>query len=928
MKFRKRFLLGTATVVAVPLTSVLAISCGDTQTGTLKTLPSKRMYNGQMNTQYSANALSADFSHTYGGKLGHAEDSTIATFFKEAFSGQPVIEQVEVTDSTTGEKSTVQKVKTPTFSWRKLILADAIVLTVDGQEIVFDSDEAEITPGPDAGEYYENSSYARTSNNPRSINSQNFLTNAEKATKLSFRIKENVHWVTKDGQETKYIVRAKDWYISNLRTYFFGDAQYRFANGGSKELDATFKRLLPNSDSYLSEKGTFGNKYLFGLYNVSHDKMISESDSVTVKDGREYYSFNALDESQPIKVLAMFDFILTSYDATPAPSEYIAEVGANHSYNKSVRTQLTSADAAQVFSTLEQGVQANSVAAQIGAYWYASNDSNLLYSGPYYYQGYDSQSLKDVYKINTHYVDQEFVNDDASIKELTVQYVTSPLDPAIFFTQNWNNYKAGIASNFANYSAAPDNIKNEVKKDPAKYGVTFVKSENKDTLTARLVVNLSPTNHDDKHKVANFNDAFAKLVYNSSLEDISNHSAINNVVHTTVGMGGEFLTLMNQAINWNAVANGYAPVNKPVVWTVGLAQDVRINNTEATPEDLGQTLREVQEYVHRITSINSETGQPHSYTYKWINDNGAEEEITATYLSPRQAKSLFGSESDTYKSVIFAKVQENLKALLDRFYQAHPELNGQKVSFGIGTRFTNISDSQRATMDSVVSLWNSLDSRIEVKLVENRTADNWYNYWYGFAPYTLVGWGYDYEGIGSGFDGFSSKGLMNILTVAAYDEAYLGKLEVAYPQLAVAAKAWKAFATGANELSIDPSKWSQLTAHELANIGDLIGVYKWSDELVENSHLVKLPEGEQKLSLGDITSKFWINYQDSHSKNDLIELAREVNTILGTRLGQNIGTSTNPYIQVLQNPYYSVPYSTRNVTFEDYRVDLEKLNKE
>ncbi|QNM93450.1 hypothetical protein H9M94_02460 [Mycoplasma sp. Pen4] len=863
-----------------------------------------------------------DNSSSSGGRQQPLYDTTVSSFISIQHTGTPIIETEKTLDETTLSETTVEHILRPSVSRRKFELADAIIIiTSDGQEHVFDSDDASLVPAPTIdGKYYAFTSIERSSNDPKSINSENFNAMLKQAQSVKFRVKKGNFWVDQNGQKTPYEITAKDFLVGLLRTQFI-DVDFRRKNGGSKQVDDLVTAALLNlSKGRFDDDSRYNNKYLYNLFNINFDNMLDESKALSTDDqGNTYFSVGKVEPGLSAQFTKLIDdLVATSYDFVPAPSAYINAKNEEVSNDTSSTAEKVKEIFKPTTTTFKQeedlfnGLKnVNGLAKEAGIYWYGASLDQTLFSGKYYAVAYNPDTQIVATKLNTHYADQNFVNDPRTIKEFRNKYTTTTIEEKTFDDQSWKNYLSGTEYRFA-WSTLSEAERTKVSDKSSAtnnpYGLSYSKVLSKNKFTRYQTWNLIPDSGADNSSVS---DAYIKLMYGGTRDQLSNGTLANNIENITLGMGAEFNSLISTAIDWAAYAqNQYGPSQQKNAWVTAFSPDSLIVAGNDEDKTAANTLRENSKLINSFFAVDSANGTRVQF-----------DGVQGTLIQPGQSVAIKNSDT-LLQSPVFEQVKTKFKALLDRFYAANPELQPEtnandKIRINVLYRFNNLPGTMTNTYELIQAVLNSLDSRFEFSIRRPKDRDEWQSFWLnGASPVGFVGWGYDYDGIGSGIDGYShSNAVLNTaLFKLISDDAYAQKMEALYPRLVAASKAFKKLVDTLNadgskqKLSLTPQQISGLTTKQLSTLGNILGVKRFN----ENNELVDIPaeETSQYISLELLMSTFWLTYTTSNSsvtKLQLVELAQEISNIYGAYPDVAMAVSVKTFTETLSNPNYVIP---------------------
>ncbi|QDY88343.1 OppA family ABC transporter substrate-binding lipoprotein [Mycoplasma anserisalpingitidis] len=873
------------------------------------------IYTQFFNSTYTEGAYPFESSMVSGTLSGTLSELTYGKLFEYEYVGKPLYKtKTVVTGLKTEEVITVLR---PSVKKMSFDLADQIILTVDGVEKVYDSDDIDSVEDKldkvDPNKGWTTSVVKGFSSNPRSINSAQFAADLEKSTKLSFRIRPNQYWVDKNGEKTKYKVVADDFRISALRTLVYADATFRRSNGSSLETDKLISNQFDRSPStFTSEKPTgFNNKYLFTLFNVSFDDLIDPSKSLSADaSGNTYFTFNMLDSNSQSRFAEYLPKLLTDSTFLAAPSEYIKE---NSAKKDLFYVQSSKADANLIKDTIAN--LPDGAVRESGIFWYGTNVNNTLFSSRYYTSGYNANSYATNYKVNTHYHDQEWVNNSSTIKTFTEQYAQAPDEPNLWIDKISNQFLSGMSPNIRT-----NELNSDAKAAATEIGFSYAQSGNKDQIARRNFWNFAPLPGSDNSWLAYMNgdSVFYDVLYGYSVQELNssksliesngaskNYLTIGEVLkQSTTGAGMEFRTILLSALNLSAVSNTINPNNEVRPWNNSFAYASPISSNTTN------TLVDFYDEVTQTFVVNSLTGE--RYTFEINGEN--------TKFMNVKDNSTFGVESDKkFQSIIFDQLSEKMTALLDRIYQEKGFSESTKVQIRIPWRYSNMLDAYNQAHNGIVDTWTRLDKkgRLQIEYEQKRLSDEeltdkLYKFFAGFSsitPLTYSGWTYDYENIGSGLDGYNNAlNLHLIFALVATDNEYKEKLEKSYPELVRAGLAFVEFAK-TKRVSIPVELWPSLTLEDANNLSSYLGQYTYNKDTKEFK-LIPDSETSNYDSLNTITAEFWLDYQTkSLTDEQAVALVREIgNTQLIPFDGQG-SISASKFVKQIVNPYYTIPAS-------------------
>ncbi|TDV24412.1 hypothetical protein BCF59_0377 [Mycoplasmopsis mustelae] len=882
-------------------------------------------YTRFVNSPYKENTFDWDKSSTYGSIQSFFSDAIVAKLVERVYFGNSKIEEKKIIDSQLNEVIT-RKIIQPTVSKFSLQLADAIILTVNGVDKVYDSDDAPLMKGPDLPDgSYSSNLINLQSDNSKSINSTQFLKDLKNTNKIKFRIRKNTKYINNKGELTKYNVRANDFRLGLLRTLTNTDTNYRLAHGGSNTLDELARQgYIVNGSTKFKQDASYVNTYLFDLYNVDFNKILDSNESVETNGNDEFFVIKQKSPNTPANFDLFFNStLLYSYEMQPISTEYITEKSQNLSklpYFFAHESNLTNEQKTKI---REELLNVSGIAKETGAYWYANTPELTLYAGKYYFAGYNNNSFQASWKLNTNYWDKNYLNNPRRIKTFIEQHTNNPVSKDALPKYYFNNYKAGLYSTVS-FSELEQSDKDIIEKDATTYGLRTTQSKNVKNQTGFIYPTLIPQTQDVSGSSNTINDAFAKLVYGNSLENIKAGKATNVVKAYTTGLGAEFMNILSAVINWNEVSRENLKPNPSIPWISGFAEDIKIRNNDNDKSLEFNTLRPYYDKLSTLFVVDSDTGEKVDLGGNLGNE-----------LQPSENSSTNKTAKEVYQSAAFPALKERFKKLLDKFFAAHTEFDTtekQVVNLHFLSPYTNESAQNLGIYAGITEVYNSLDPRFKVTTSNTSVRKEIINYYsHSSIPWTRTGWGYDYNLVGSGFDGFTTYNgqLFNVFALILSDTEYKTKLSKSYPLIVKAAERFKEFIDNNNyKFSIPFNKLSNLGNKYTSNISVYMNSYKLNDQ----NNLVKLSEQEKNnyTNLGEITSKFWLWLNTSEStendfnKANLLELIKEYRNLTGVNFTIN-GALKDSFAKILRNPNYVIPSTQDNPTnWTSVQVVVEK----
>lgn len=907
---------------AVPL---LAVACKDPE--------AKNKYVFEYSSPYNPQAFLHDASRSYGSFISTSTTQhTSVGLVRIESIGEPEVQSKVIVDESGNVKDTKRYIINPTWTKRSLALASAVVVTDNnGTVTTFDSDEAEVKTPANAQEngvqYYTSPSVELKSNNEKSINSANFEAKLKTAKKLQFVVRRGVHWTNEQGEATKYEIKAKDFYYSWLRTLYVNQS-YRIENGGSEELDKQAAEALSNPSSVaFTDKENYSNDYLFTLFGVDHKKFSVENEFIQKVGEEEAVTFEKIEGKETANFNEFFSkSILQDYTFAPAPSEYIDE--ANQTGNYPIYNYIgTQTDKTTALVEKIKALDKTSKTYISGAYWYGVSLKNTLYSGAYYIAPQRGQEL--VLKKNKNYYDKAFVESKNTIEQI-VDIYNQGLDVDTFAKRVFDKYKQGKLSQIS-FSQLKENQRAEILNDAVKYGLRYTKVVNK---KRPYYLNFSqpfikPIPTGQNVSFYGFNDAYAKLVYGSTREQLKNGT--NDPASYISGDGLIFRSLLNAAINWDELAS-QATNGQAFAWIAKVADGSAIGGSDQSSSKF-KTPGDVRERINSLFALKADRSGK-------IDFGGSLGKELSPSENEEAAKNL-STKTEKLKSAGFELIKKELADLFKKFDKENPTLAGQNFEFEYAFPYVNIPAGYKAAFANIVQTFKELNPRLAITVfsTDNKDDPKFDNYRTGGANGTeFVAWSYDYDSIGSGYDGLSwgANFIPTLTWIAANDANDKNKLiKENYPKL--------------YQLAKDIVKYSKESTHEW------VGSVPFEDlHLVENKFKAqrlpytanyefkkneqgfytlqrdgagkpkpwKAPGWKHETEAYAWTAEFWLNYIHEKPNEYAIGLMEELTSFFNVNFTYNTFKQRNEFGQSLVEKKFIVPdESVTGVSiFSDWKI--------
>ncbi|WP_373436165.1 OppA family ABC transporter substrate-binding lipoprotein [Metamycoplasma equirhinis] len=928
-KKSKLWLLGAVSLASVvtPGAAILSGAC---------TVPAwkKQQYVFEFNSTIDNQAFRYDSSRSFGSYL---ETSTIQHTGGEFVRLQGLTEVK--TKSIVDSQGNIQIITIkPNFVRYKLELAQAIILTDESNNVhVFDSDETDGTrpeaesTATDGTKYYKESTVKLTSSNEKSINSAKFREILAKAKKFQVVIKKGINWVDSNGQKTKYQLVARDYWYSWLRTVSLNES-YRHANGGSKELDEKFKLLGGKNTTAFTDVEDFQNEYLYGLFGIDSSKFYKENEFIQKVGGASQYkedqalTFEKATGSAKAEFASFFAKLFSGNDYTfmPAPSQFIDEL--NESGNPIIANNLgedVSASLRKEFIDELAKIGKDKIQYFTGAYWYGVSPRTLLHVGPYYLESAKNQKV--TLRKNQHYWDKTWTEAKDTINTIIFQHQSAAMDAKLFTDTMFNKFEQGTLSQLA-YQSLSETQKQRVSKNPGKYGLRLAKTLNTKSPFYRMFTTPWVASGNANY---GFNDAYAKLMWDATVEEIRKGEM--NADSYVSGLGLSFRSILNAAINWDTYA-GIISSNQSEAWVAKIANGSEISGSNQSTSSI-KTPEDVKDQINALSAIGVDG--------KKIDFGGT----LGKELSPSENADAIKNKSSTadkLKSAGFNKLKEEIAKVIEKFDQENPTLKNQNFKIQYFFPFVNAPDLYINGWKEIAKVVEELNPRIKLTVKyftngDDKEFDNWrFNALNGEQN---LAWSYDYDGIGSGFDGLSWGGLL-IPTLVKISKISSQDFKDSFPELSKLAQELidyektnkTVFSVPFEKLDLVSTKWMNRNFSAIISgykLEEKNGKYEAATQEIEvdgkkKTVLVRFqPEsGKSATDPYEWSGKFWLYYNKAHTNEDLAKLIQEFASFTNINFTYGITKSKSPYAKKLVNNHYVTPDITgyEYTQYVDWRI--------
>lgn len=717
-----KFLLSSAIIATSFASSLAVISCGDEQVAAKDTL----VINYQGNIPFSPLFLDNSMESQSSVK----SDDILATISSAKLFRNQTISSPIIDPNKNGEV-----VKKGTYKFA-LDLAESItVYDAEENSNTFNNDNvSESTFSSDF--IYEQLS----SEDPESINSSFFKEKMQQAVKIEIKVRDNVYWSDNKGTKTKYKVVPEDFWFSWMRSYHIGhtnreNSYLDLFNNDVENLDEKQKQskkaeLAKKLSSFLDQKAMsrigvndrfndqlFTNENLFTSNKVSVKLFRETNEDLNplnaIKDGKLVFQTDEEASKNNGDFLTFWNLVLKDSNLfSAAPSQYIQESSQKPKFNETIDYQYSLEKNGEI-KTLKAPIYGDKMVKKLGLYFYGVNgfEENLYASAYVPYQG-SSKTNSLSFKKNPNYWDTKFVNSQKSLQTIKLNANVSDK------SQKLNNFLNGENSILSSNDYSQNDLHKLNLSDLSKYNITYIQNINKNKSEGLTGTNITPApNIITKDEVYSkdyenhaFNNVYAKLVYNATIDDIKRGFKKQTDVQTGYVFGSKsissglfetrsvsFRSLLNGAINWKWVAEKVNSDNSSQIipWLTNAAPDALIggNNQETSkvksPRDAHETIN----------------------TLKVILADGTVETLENN------------NNTKSYESANFELIKAEMEKLLDNFYNSlSADQRGQKVKWYIyNSRIIN--EKEREIYNQIINTIKSIDPRLEPVFVQLTTSE-------------------------------------------------------------------------------------------------------------------------------------------------------------------------------------------------------------
>lgn len=847
---KKKWLVALVTTAAAVGVAGTVISCGTgSRELTEDELVQRQTLNRYSNGPLQVRGYDYDPSYSYGTTNTLTASMLNPYLFRTKAEGK-------------GSYDAEGKLVSATYNYNAFVWADQVKITKnDGTVVEYDSDEAEITPelNPKALSIF----LVKTSANAKSINNPKFMEDLKTATRVDIRIKEGKKWVDRKGVATAYDVKARDFFYGWMRTKLV-DTKYRRENGGSKELDEKIVAERNISPAYFGENTSYGNEYLYQLFGIDTTKMSNEADAVT-GDKKQYFSFYGMDgEAAQFHEFFNKQLFSASNELVAAPSDYIKSL----------------------VSTPEAGYQsATGKSLEFGVYNYGGDNNKLLFAGAYYLETVDIINNYELFKQNTQYPEQDWLDNKFTFKAVRNDYRNISAD-------NFNQF---IFNQFKRDETPliPFSLLNDSQKKDSYIlkNLFTIKNSEKDSVFAYTQ---PVTNPWAGAKVTDYyyNDVYAKLIWGGTRQELSNGSVSTSETFFK-GTGLRFRSLLQSAVNHLVAVNEGYPGTNLIPWLPSLAPGNSIGGSD-------QSSSKYKNFVDGIEELTNLGFVKKDLTL------GA----TTNYLKDGKLDNTKELE-ENYKSKIYDQVKAEMKVLLDEFYASNTSFAGQKVEFKIWRpTIAVMTTAQESMYKNILKVLNGLDERLKIEqeiFTDRDVAIKATSRNKAISSDAFTGWGYDWNGIGSGLDGWLDLkgahvwGAFSLYSQLTSEEK---SKSTGFAQFIKSSEWIRQYAESGKFLATHNKDASKNLVEKTITVKNFTALKDLNNkEFYDMAELLSgyTADGKAVDGFAEL-AKMWLQFQNAHTNEELINFSQQSMIIRGTTIGFALTTR-----YVIPNPDLTSP---------------------
>ncbi|AWX69509.1 OppA family ABC transporter substrate-binding lipoprotein [[Mycoplasma] anseris] len=535
-----------------------------------------------------------------------------------------------------------------------------------------DKQPNEFYPNKDKGNGFNNPYIFVPSSLENSINHSNFFNSLKFARSITLNFDSpewNVinNWITYEGSKTKYKVKAVDFRLGLLKTALqnkaFRDEFYdRFHMNKAKAIE---KEIYTEDNPYLNGPSL---QKLFQNYQIKYDDLLNPQTLKWTKDS-SIIRFELNSDLQQRDLTGFFDtmFIYSNYmDAIPYV--YLTE-----KYNTN-----------DLFSD------------DIFSQWffnYGKTYKDRLYSSYYLIHSDDNNQTK-LWRNTQYKTITGTWNTTKHLNEIIFRYNQIPLNQDTFNIQMLSAFKQNIISdiNVSNLSIIE---REEILKQSNQFKLNYFKLYEKYKPHNNLILNIIPK----QSKSYYFNNNFAKLYYQTNINDLQNNNIDLNNIFSNKAM--IFRSLINNVINNYTLAKSinFEP------WLSQAPLDLKfvsnnLNNTNY------QYLREAHLNLNRqkVLSTNEDNKLISINKTNMVDNKLIYENLDS--ITNLKAK---------LKSADFDYVKSTLKNMINEYYVLNS--NSKNIEWDIPILAFELNKKQQQIIQELPNIFKDIDKRLQPRIM-------------------------------------------------------------------------------------------------------------------------------------------------------------------------------------------------------------------
>lgn len=497
-----------------------------------------------------------------------------------------------------------------------------------------------------------------------------------------------------------------------------------------------------------------------------------------------------------------------------------------------------------------------------------ATSNNMLFVSKYVLNSFNLNQA--TYLKNNNSWDESFNNNSEYLSKVILKFNPVAIDEATYRLQMFNAFRQNLVSE------APFNLFNETQKQEIEeyskiYGLTFTFTNASNENVNKYFYNLN-FNSNQNYK---FNNAFSKLVYGKELLELKgfDHNFYNKNSFS-------FLNLINNLQNQYI---GNKILGYDTYWNSYISQ-LAYFDTPYNEKDKMYTLKDNINRIHLEYYTENDQYNYETIDFAKIGDkNGL---IDSAYIGDKILdlnKQLKSSHFDLYKN--------NIKKILDTFYEQNPKFNQSKIEWTIPV-FAEKTYNLTNYYDRLIKIINEVDSRINAN--------------YEFASSEAQNYIYKYQTFHTIDNSFAS----HLYSLIKLDSSLLINI-------------W--LCLNAFDNFIQKPQFYSLIEKISAALKSTLGsnyLQKISSLKDKNSSNL-LDELLKEYNLDELTfSKKFINYINTNfSKSMQYDLLRATDDLLMIRQNETSYLFVNDYEKLLVQYFYVKPLNDEGITYyQDIKV--------